>query len=317
MGEAYPDNAYTSRQALNPDLRTVARFLPRGYALQHGLKLQRKLMHLMGNAGRIRDVPVAAVNEHVTVRLHRPTDLPSRAPALLWIHGGGTVMGHAAQDDKYLRKLSRCAGVAIAAVEHRLAPEHPYPTPVEDCYAALRWLANQPWVDPARVGVGGASAGGHFAAAVAQRAHDRKDVALACQLLIYPMLDDRTGAERDARKRLMWTATDNQLAWRWYLDGADPRDAAPARRDDLSGQPPTWIGVGTLDLFYPESRAYARRLRDAGVPVHEEIAPGAFHAFDQIADKAPVSVRFFNSQCTYLRGALAGPGADSGLHTTD
>jgi len=124
-------------------------------------------------------------------------------------------MGHAAQDDKFLRKLSHLAGVGIAAVEHLLAPEFPYPIPVEDRYAALLWLEHQPWVDPDRVAVGGASAGGHFAAAVAQRAHDRNDVKLAFQLLVYPMLDDRTGAKRDGPGHLMWTETDNQLAWHW------------------------------------------------------------------------------------------------------
>lgn len=305
MANTLPRNAFTSPQAVDPGLRKVARFLPRGYALQRGYKVQRALMHLMGSAGRLRDVPVAAVNEHVTVRLHRPAGLPERAPAMLWIHGGGTLMGTATQDDKFLRKLSRRTDVAVAAVEHRLAPEHPYPAPLEDCYAALQWLARRPWVDPDRVAVGGASAGGNFAAAVAQRAVDRGDVKLAFQMLVYPMLDDRTGANGDGRKHLMWTGRDNRLAWRWYLNGADPKEAAPARREQLSGLPPTWIGVGTLDLFHQECREYARRLREAGVPVYEEIVPGAFHAFDQVADKAPVSVRFFASQCDHLRDALA------------
>lgn len=309
MANTLPHNAFTSMQAVDPGLRKVALFLPRGYALHRGYKVQRALMNLMASAGTIRALPTAAVNEHVTVRLHRPPALPRRAPAMLWIHGGGTIMGRAAQDDKYLRMLSQITGVAIAAVEHRLAPEHPYPTPVDDCYAALRWLARQSWVDPERLAVGGASAGGHFAAAVAQLAHDRGEVALAFQMLVYPMLDDRTGSHPGGRNRLMWTESDNQLAWRWYLDGADPAGAVPARRKDLSGLPPAWIGVGTLDLFYGECLDYGCRLREAGVAVHEEIAPGAFHAFDQIAAKAPISRRFFASQCDHLRDALAAPGA--------
>ncbi|MGV0852437.1 alpha/beta hydrolase [Mycolicibacterium phlei] len=287
---------------IDPELRRWAHILPKGYALHRGLTVPRALMSVAGWTGRARGVDTVRVNADVTVRVHRPRATTTPVPALLWIHGGGTVMGSAAQEDRFCRRLVNFTDVAVVAVDHRLAPEHPYPAPLEDCYTALRWLATQPWVDRSRVAVGGASAGGGFAAKVAQLAHDRGDVELALQLLVYPMLDDRTPAE--TRRRVMWTADDNRIAWEWYLGGADPQDAVPARRADLSGLAAAWIGVGTLDLFYDECRAYAQRLRDAGVPVHEEIAEGAFHAFDLIAANASVSQRFFASQVRALRAAL-------------
>lgn len=291
-------------KSVDPELRKAARVLPRTYALHRGLKAPRAFMKLAGWAGRLRGVEVNAVNANVGVRVQRPSGQSDPGPALLWIHGGGTVMGSAAQEDKFGRKLVNFADIAVAAVDHRLAPEHPYPTPLEDCYAALSWLIRQPWVDPARVAIGGASAGGGFAAALAQLAHDRGEFAPALQMLVYPMLDDRTGARPDGQSRVMWSERDNQIAWRWYLGGTDPTIAAPARREDLTGLPPAWIGIGTLDLFYAESVSYADRLRDAGVPVHLEVARGAFHAFDFIAPNASVSQRFFASQCRSLRSAL-------------
>ena len=257
-------------------------------------------MTLAGRVGRLRDVEVGRVNGDVTVRVHRPA--VASGGALLWIHGGGTVMGTAAQEDRFCRKLANFTDIAVVAVEHRLAPEHPYPTPLDDCYAALQWLSRQSWVDPALLAVGGASAGGGFAAAVAQLAHDRGDVDLALQLLVYPMLDDRTPGE--ANPRVMWSARDNLIAWRCYLAGADPQTAVPARRPELRGLAPAWIGVGTRDLFFEECRDYAQRLRTAGVDVQEEIAEGAFHAFDLIAPNATVSQRFFASQCRAIRSAL-------------
>lgn len=287
---------------IDPELRRVARILPKGYALHRGLAVPRALMALAGYTGRMRGVEVARVNSDVAVRVHRPRGSAPPAPAMLWVHGGGTVMGSAAQEDRFCRKLANFTDVAVVAVDHRLAPEYPYPAPLEDCYTALQWLARQPWVDPARVAVGGASAGGGFAAAVAQRAHDRGDVELALQMLVYPMLDDRTPA--DSRRRVMWTARDNRIAWQWYLAGADPEAAVPARRADLSGLAPAWIGVGTLDLFHDECRAYVHRLRDAGVDVHQEIAEGAFHAFDLIAPNTSVAQRFFASQVRALRASL-------------
>lgn len=304
MASASFNGDYTSRRSIDPALRSIGRVLPRGFALHRGLKVQRALAKLTGVMGRIADVQTAQVNHHVSVRIHRHPGLPERAPALLWIHGGGNVLGTAAQDDLYCRKLAYYNNIAVVSVEHRLAPEHPYPAPVEDCYAALAWLARQSWVDADRLAVGGASAGGHFAAAIAQRARDRGEVGLKLQMLVYPMLDDRTNIDPPGRRRIMWTNRDNAIAWRWYLNGANPDLAVPARCGDLAGLPPAWIGVGTLDLLHDECREYAARLEAAGVEVHQHIAEGAFHAFDQLAPNAPVSLAFFASQCAHLRQAL-------------
>ncbi len=286
----------------DPELRRLARVLPKGYALHRGLAAPRALMALAGRIGRVRGVEVVGVAPGVTVRIHRPVVRSGSGPVLLWIHGGGTIMGTAAQEDRFCRKLVNFTDVSVVAVEHRLAPEHPFPVPLEDCYAALQWLSQQAWVDPSRIGVGGASAGGGFTAALAQLAYDRGDIALALQMMVYPMLDDRTSTE--THRRVMWTARDNRLAWQWYLADGDPQTAVPARRADLSGLPAAWIGVGERDLFYDECRSYAQRLREAGVPVHEHLAEGAFHAFDLIAPNTSVSQRFFASQCRAIRSAL-------------
>ena len=128
---------------------------------------------------------------------------------------------------------------------------------------------------------------------------------LYLQMLVYPMLDDRTGVIADGRRRIVWNDSDNHCAWKWYLNGADPEIAVPARQADLSDLPPAWIGVGTLDLLYDEAVKYGRRLRDAGTPSHDEVAVGAFHIFDQVAPKAPISRALFASQCEHLRAALS------------
>ncbi len=297
------------RHKVDPELKLAARLLPGGYALHRGLRVGRPAMGLAERAGRIKDVGAVAVNSNVTVRVHRPFESTEPAPALLWIHGGGTVMGGAAQEDGFCRKLANFTDVSVVAVDHRLAPEHPYPTPLEDCYAALEWLTRQPWVDPARVAIGGASAGGGFTAALTLLARDRGEIPVAFQMMVYPMLDDRTGADPGQRPHVMWSGRDNQIAWKWYLGDADPDTAVPARRTDLTGLPPAWIGVGTLDLFYDECVTYARRLEEARVPTHLHVADGAFHAFDMIVPNASVSQRFFASQCRALSSALVAPTA--------
>ena len=251
------------------------------------------------------DVDVFTLDSGVGVRLHQPVGAGQSAPALLWIHPGGYVVGSARQDDELCRRFAGELGITVAAVDYRLAPEHPYPAPLEDCYSALTWLAGLPFVDSERVAIAGASAGGGLAAALALLARDRGEMTLTLQLLAYPMLDDRSGARPKNPNYRLWSPKNNRFGWKAYLGGTDPRIAVPARRDDLSGLPPAWIGVGTHDLFHDEDLAYAERLTQAGVPCHVEVVQGAFHGFDIAVPKAAVSEAFFAIQCASLRSALA------------
>jgi acetyl esterase/lipase len=298
-------------EPFHPDLRRIARFLPRGVAGPRRLRVARRLEPLAARRGRPGGVTVARVGA-VSVRLHRPSGgAAGPRPALLWIHGGGFVIGSATQDDELCRGFAEDLGIVVAAVDYRRAPEHPFPVPLHDCHDALAWLAARPDVDATRVAVGGASAGGGLAAALALLARERGEVAPAFQLLVYPMLDDRTTARTDVDERhvRLWNGASNRFGWRSYLGsepggaGVDPL-AAPARHPDLRGLPPAWIGVGSLDLFLDEDRAYAARLRDAGVPCALDVVPGAFHGFDAIRPGGRVSRSFRAGQAQALAGAL-------------
>jgi acetyl esterase/lipase len=291
----------------HPDLRRSARFTPRRLVGSRTLPLVRALLAVQDRGTR-NDVEVITLGSGAGVRLFRPVGVPEPGPALLWLHGGGYVVGTARRDDPLCRRFSSRLGITVAAVEYRLAPEHPYPAALEDCYSALTWLAGLPAVDRGRVAIGGASAGGGLAAALALLARDRGDVTLAFQLLAYPMLDDRSSLTSDNPNYRLWNPRSNQFGWTAYLGDADPRVAVPGRRDDLSGLAPAWIGVGTNDLFHDEDLAYAERLIAAGVPCQVEVVQGAFHGFDLWVPKAQVSQRFFDSQCQSLRSSLAAAG---------
>jgi acetyl esterase/lipase len=256
-------------------------------------------------------VTVTEIAEPTRLRIYRPDALTAPAAGLVWLHGGGMVIGSARQDDGFVGALARDLGIVVASVDYRLAPAHPYPAPLDDCYTGLQWLHEQPDVDATRIAVGGASAGGGLAASLAQVAHDRGEFAVAFQLLIYPMLDDRTATRPgvDGRRHRLWTQKSNHFGWRSYL-GQEPGSdsvtapAAPARRVNLEGLPPAWIGVGTNDLFHDEDVKYADRLRSAGVPCTLETVDGAFHGFDLIAPKTGVAKAFHASWSAALSGAL-------------
>ena len=292
----------------HPDLARAARFIPRTLITPYTLPLLRGADRLItGSAARrADDVEVLTLTSGVGIRLHRPPGTAGSAPGMLWIHGGGYLIGTPAQDDAICRRFARALGITVAAVDYRLAPEHPYPVPLEDCYSALTWLVGLPAVDPRSVVIAGASAGGGLTAALALLARDRGEIDLAAQVLVYPMLDDRSSTAEgiDGSGHRLWTQTSNGYGWSSYLGDADPNVAVPSRREDLSGLPPAWLGVGTLDLFHDEDVVYAERLRTAGVPCQLEIVDGAFHGFDGIAPKAPVSRAFTKSQIDFLRQTL-------------
>ena len=261
-----------------------------------------------------RHVPGPPGAPDVFVRIYQPTDRPATLPALVWIHGGGYVLGRVEQDDPLAKHLSKVAACVVVSVEYRLAPEHPHPAPVEDCYAALKWLAahaDEFGVDTSRIAIGGASAGGGLAAGLALLTRDRAEVELAYQLLIYPMIDDRNVAPASgtAPDTFVWSRENNLMGWRAYLGhepgGADVSPyAAAARATDLSGLPPAYIPVGDLDLFLDENIDYARRLLAAGVPTELHVYPGGYHGFNGFAPGADIVQRFNTERDQALKRAL-------------
>ena len=252
----------------------------------------------------------------VRVVLYKPEGLAPGAPVVLQVHGGGFLFGTAELGDPRNRAMALTVGCAVASVEYRLAPETAFPGGLDDCYAALVWLqanAAKLGLDPARIAIRGESAGGGLAAALAIMARDLGGPAICFQLLVYPMLDDRTvqAAENPFTGQLIWDRNSNLFAWESWLGMAPGHDAvpalaAPARCADLAGLPPTCIATAALDLFIDEDLEYARRLIRSGVPTEVHVAPGAFHGFDAMAPEAAVTQRFIASGDQALKRAFEG-----------
>ena len=234
-------------------------------------------------------------------------------PALFYIHGGGMIIGSAKDMQATPARLSAELRIPVASIDYRLAPETPFPGPQEDCLAGLNWLAENAamlGLDPARIAILGESAGGGLAAATALMARDTGGAKLAGQILVYPMLDHRTGGpecrHRNAHTgEFIWNREANQFGWECLRGDYMPDDArkgwfSPSLAEDLQDLPATWIGVGSLDLFLDESLAYGRALVDAGVPVELHCYPGAIHGFDMMAHSA-IARRFQRD----LRAAVA------------
>lgn len=252
------------------------------------------------------------VDNGTTVQLYfyRRGDTDQPGSAVLYLHGGGMIIGWHRAHDALVRAYVATSGVPMLAVDYRLAPEHRHPVPVEDCYAGLVWLAEHAanlGIDPTRIAVMGDSAGGCLAAGVALLARDRGGPALTQQLLIFPMLDDRN-VEPDPQLLpfLTWTYDDNVTGWGALLgEKAGSAEvspyAAPARAQNLSGLPAAYIDVGDLDIFRDEDLLHARRLMAAGVPTEFHLHPGCPHLFEALAPAADVSRRAIGDRVRRLK----------------
>jgi acetyl esterase/lipase len=262
----------------------------------------------------VRDTVVPGEPD-VPVRVYAPESQDGPLPGLLFIHGGGFILGNIAMFDGEAKRIAAEVGAVVVSVEYRLAPENPYPAGLDDCYTALLWTAksaSELGIDPARLAVGGDSAGGGLAAAVALLARDRGGPELCFQYLGIPELDDRleTPSMLAYVDTPLWHRPAAEFSWDSYLGGPGVRGtsgvspyAAPARMEDLSGLPPAFVNVCQFDPLRDEGIAYAQRLAQANVPTELVLYPGTFHGSGMIA-QAAVTKRIVDDQLAALRRAL-------------
>jgi acetyl esterase len=259
-----------------------------------------------------RVIPGLGADHEPTVRVYTPTQAEKPAPAVVYFHGGAFMLGDLNIEQLRCLRLAADGGCVVVSVDYRLAPEHPYPAGVEDCYAGLLWTAahaDDLGVDASRIAVAGSSAGGALAAAVALMARDSKGPALAFQMLIYPVIDDRmaTVSMRTGEATPLFRRADAEVMWRCYL-GDDPGNvspyAAPGRSKDLSGLPPAYVMVAEHDPLRDEGIEYAVALLHAGVPTELHCLAGVCHGFDLIVPHSAVGRRALDEQVDAMRRAL-------------
>jgi acetyl esterase/lipase len=242
-----------------------------------------------------------------------PSKRNDRMPTMLWFHGGGMIAGDYRMDWKRMDEYAQKLGLCSISVDYRLAPENPAPAAIDDGVSVWKWIltnAGNENLDLKRLIIGGGSAGTGLAASVIQRIHDMGGPQPILQFLTYPMLDDRTAIRTETTKRYVWSLANNRYAWGVYLgvpagNEMIPEYAVPSRREDLSGLPPAWLGVGTLDLFHDEDIEYARRLQESGVAVDLKVIKGMFHSSEILFPTEPRSVDFKLAQESALRKAIA------------
>ncbi|MFD0266315.1 alpha/beta hydrolase [Streptomyces sp. NPDC127106] len=302
---------------MDPELEPFIPFLPQTDL--NDPEATRKTVAALVAAGAAPDTSRMDVEDRtvpaepdVAVRIYRPHRAPSQggAGAIVWLHGGGFVFGDLDTEHPWAARLADGSGAVVVSVDYRRAPENPFPAALDDAYAVLDWTAAHAaelGIDPARIAVGGHSAGGGLAAAVALRARDEQGPAICFQLLNQPGLDDRqqTWSARNFTDTPWFTRDKTTAAWRHYL-GSRPATpyAAPARATDLSGLPPAYVATAEFCPNRDEDIEYALRLLQAGVPVELHQWPGTFHGSQAILS-ADISQRQNAELAGALRRALA------------
>lgn len=315
---------------LDPEVRVVLdrmpeQFRPRALFDFDDMPATRQRLTQMLEAAVPRD-PNPAVDTRVVsiptpdgasidLRIHQPaggSDTTNR-PVIYWVHGGGMVIGSAADDDENLGRYVEATGCVAVSVDYRLAPEHAYPVPQEDCYAGLLWVAahaEELGIDLTRLVIGGASAGGGLAASLAIIARDRQGPEIQLQLLFCPMLDHRndSASSHEITNIGIWDQEMNGRGWAALLgdltDGAVPGSASAAREADLTGLPAAFIDVGTVEVFRDEAISYAARLLTSGVQTELHVWPGGFHGYDSFAPGASISQGTQDARMAAVRRAF-------------
>jgi acetyl esterase/lipase len=261
-----------------------------------------------------REVPRLTGGGTIHIRIYRPVNNIETLPAIFAIHGGGMFMGSIEADDAHASTLCEDSGTVTIAIDYRLAPEFPYPAGLDDCFTVLKWIFDNSiklGIDSEKVAVYGESAGGNLALALGLMARDLGAPKIAFLAPIYPMLDDRstTPSSYEVIDVGVWDRHEQLEAWQWYLGSqsgsADiPIYAAPGRAEDFANLPPTFIDVGTIDLFRDEVITLVGKIASSGVPVEFHLYPGAYHAAELFAPEADLSKLIWRNRITALRSAL-------------
>jgi len=303
-----------------PELRQTYSQFP-GFRLEKDLEWSRSLLsnppseksELVHISNRM--IPRGDGDE-MLVKIYEPVKRNiNQLPAMLWIHGGGFVMGHPDMDDILCERFVQTANCVVVSVDYRLAPEHPYPAAIEDCYTGLVWMTTEATslgIDVKRVAIAGASGGGGLTAALALMARDKGGPSIIFQMPLYPMLDNRNETSSSyevTEDHAIWSRTNNLAAWGMYLGKEkDTHElspyAVPSRADNLAGLPPTYTCIGQLDLFRDETIDYVTRLAQAGVDVEFQLYPGSFHCFEVFVPDAEVSQRASQNYLDAMTRAL-------------